>query len=177
MVGGISPGNGRARLGGGEVVLSVTGRAPRRWCDVVLTYGGDLGFAGLMGAGGTGGTCAGRRGPKDAGTVVVRGREVSSSIRPGKAGRHRLPIRGPKALRSSARSQPRDNLVLASDAGFRQRLWLRARPKDQPDRRGLRHPVEHQDAVHRSAMHNLSGGNQQKAVVAKWLIRDCEVLI
>ena len=26
-------------------------------------------------------------------------------------------------------------------------------------------------------MQNLSGGNQQKAVVAKWLVRDCDILI
>ena len=26
-------------------------------------------------------------------------------------------------------------------------------------------------------MQNLSGGNQQKTVVAKWLVRDCDILI
>jgi ribose transport system ATP-binding protein len=39
------------------------------------------------------------------------------------------------------------------------------------DRLGIRTPSVHQTAK------NLSGGNQQKVVLAKWLVRDCDVLI
>ena len=35
-----------------------------------------------------------------------------------------------------------------------------------------------QDAVDRpDGPSNLSGGNQQKVVIAKWLVKDCDVLI
>lgn len=42
---------------------------------------------------------------------------------------------------------------------------------DYIDRLGIRTPSDEQD------VRLLSGGNQQKVVIAKWLLRDCDVLI
>ena len=63
------------------------------------------------------------------------------------------------------------NLERISRAGFIQRGQLRAQFDSHASRLAIRHSSPDQAAG------QLSGGNQQKVVLAKWLARDCDVLI
>jgi ribose transport system ATP-binding protein len=52
-----------------------------------------------------------------------------------------------------------------------------SRQKTPADRRTLRQRAGDQDAEHQQRVRNLSGGNQQKVVIGKWLTADTDVLI
>ena len=93
---------------------------------------------------------------------------------PGRRGpaRHRLPVRGPQALRAGARawtsrrtsSSPRCQqfigVVRASST----------RPATRADRGAARRgPARSRRRASARRVRNLSGGNQQKVVIAKWL--------
>jgi ribose transport system ATP-binding protein len=138
-----------------------------------------LGFAGLMGAGRTE-TARAVIGadPVAAGTVAVRGKQVR--------------ITGPEvAVRHGIGYLPEDRkrhgLMLEQDVAFNVAMAsLRANrgPLGFLRQGRTRKVTEHfiralriKTPSSRTTVKTLSGGNQQKVVIAKWLARDCDVLI
>jgi ribose transport system ATP-binding protein len=166
----------------GEPVLSVRGlstKALLRDVSFEVRRGEILGFAGLMGAGRTevarALVGADRR---SGGTVVVHGREVSIS-NPADAARAGIGYLSEDRKRYGLMlgRSVRDNVALASmpaftsQAGFVQDGKIRSVATEYVSKLRIRTPSVGQ------LVQNLSGGNQQKTVVAKWLVRDCDILI
>ncbi|WP_108483156.1 sugar ABC transporter ATP-binding protein [Oceaniglobus ichthyenteri] len=138
-----------------------------------------LGFAGLMGAGRTEvARIIFGADPRDAGEILVGGQPVN--------------IRTPHAAVEAGigyLSEDRKHFGLAVDMTVRANVAManlgqftnRIGVLDEAamettavkyiDRLGIRTPSDMQD------VRLLSGGNQQKVVIAKWLLRDCDVLI
>jgi ribose transport system ATP-binding protein len=143
-----------------------------------LRKGEILGFAGLMGAGRTEVARAiFGADPIDSGEIHVRGK--------------RAMIKSPKdavtlglAYLSEDRKHfglvtpmsVRDNVTMASWQRFTSgRMWmkdaaLRKTSKEYVDLLKVKTPTVDQET------RLLSGGNQQKVVIAKWLLRDCDIL-
>lgn len=165
-----------------EVLLDVRGlNRGRAIRDVSFTVrkGEILGFAGLMGAGRTEVARAiFGADPIDAGEVWVHGR--------------RIPLRSPQdAVRAGIGylSEDRKNFGLATGMDVESNITLPSL------KRWLRWGMFlHQAAIHAigeqmvqklriktpsltQTARLLSGGNQQKVVIAKWLVQDCDVLI
>jgi ribose transport system ATP-binding protein len=70
----------------------------------------------------------------------------------------------------------RDNAILASIERFTKRLFMDHRKTEENAQKyvgllSIKTPSTAQ------LVKNLSGGNQQKTVLAKWLTRDCDILI
>ena len=138
-----------------------------------------LGFAGLMGAGRTEvARIIFGADPRDAGEIRVAGKAVD--------------IRHPHAAVQAGigyLSEDRKHFGLAVDmsvranvamadlgrftnrAGVLDEAAMKRTALDYIERLGIRTPSDEQ------AVRLLSGGNQQKVVIAKWLLRDCDVLI
>ncbi|WP_140635868.1 sugar ABC transporter ATP-binding protein [Methylibium rhizosphaerae] len=165
----------------GEPMLEVQGLARRGVLHDVsfqLRRGEILGFAGLMGAGRTEvARAVFGADPIDAGTIRVRGREtaIRSPQQAVAAGIGYL-SEDRKHFGLATGLAVQDNILLASLARFRNRLGF------VDDAHGRR---VSQDLVQRLAIKTpnleqlarfLSGGNQQKVVIAKWLLRDCDIL-
>ena len=166
---------------GREVVLRVTGLSTRTLLDDVsfdLRRGEILGFAGLVGAGRTEVARAliGAD-PITAGRVEVFGKRVHIRT-PEDAVAH--------SIAYLSEDRKRFGLLLDKDlventALPSYRIWSRASVVDDSraeettstyvERLRVRTPGVRQLA------RNLSGGNQQKVVLAKWLARDCDILI
>jgi ribose transport system ATP-binding protein len=184
MVGRDVTGEQRPKSAGplGEPVLSVTGlstKALLRDVSFEVRRGEILGFAGLMGAGRTevARALVGAD-KKDGGAVVVHGREVTIS-NPADAAKVGIGYLSEDRKRFGlllGRSV-RDNVVLASMArftngsGFVHDRKIGKVASDAVSKLRIRTPSPAQ------LVQNLSGGNQQKTVVAKWLVRDCDILI
>jgi len=166
--------------GAGEV-LRVDGlRRAGEFADVSFSVraGEVFGLAGLVGAGRSEvvETLYGARRP-DAGTVAVLGQalrpgSVASAVR---AGVGLAPEeRKSQALlldESIARNITVSSLASMSRAGFVDRSAERQAADEQAASLDLR-PRDVSRAVR-----TLSGGNQQKVVLARWLLRDCKVLL
>jgi ribose transport system ATP-binding protein len=166
----------------GEPALSVRGlhtRALLRDVSFEVRRGEILGFAGLMGAGRTevARALVGAD-RKDGGTVAVHGREVSIA-NPADAAKAGIGYLSEDRKRYGVLlgRNVRDNVVLASmsrftnPAGFVVDRLIGRTAADYVAKLRIRTPSTGQ------LVQNLSGGNQQKTVVAKWLVRDCEILI
>ncbi|MCC2594695.1 sugar ABC transporter ATP-binding protein [Tessaracoccus sp. OS52] len=143
-----------------------------------LNKGEILGFAGLMGAGRTE-TARALIGadPRTAGTVTLHGRQVD--------------IRNPRdavelGIGYLSEDRKRYGLILGQDVAAN--IALASIPKftragilqEEPMRRAAAGWVERlavKTPSVRERLRNLSGGNQQKVVLAKWLERDCDVLV
>ena len=166
----------------GEPALSVRGLHTRtllRDVSFEVRRGEILGFAGLMGAGRTevarALVGADRR---DGGTVAVHGREVSIA-NPADAAKAGIGYLSEDRKRYGVLlgRSVRDNVVLASmsrftnASGFVVDRVIGRTAAEYVTKLRIRTPSTGQ------LVQNLSGGNQQKTVVAKWLIRDCEILI
>ena len=143
-----------------------------------LHKGEILGFSGLMGAGRTE-TARALFGadPKESGDIYVNGKKVD--------------IRSPKdavALGIGYLSEDRkrygivvdksvaENSTMAHLKNFVKGLFIDKRKEvsatqEYIDRLNTKTPGTDQLVV------NLSGGNQQKVVLAKWLVKDCDILI
>jgi ABC-type sugar transport system ATPase subunit len=164
----------------GAVALSVRHLRGARVNDVSfeLRYGEVLGFAGLVGAGRTelARTLFGIA-PAESGEILVDGRAVTVR-RPGDA------LGAGIVLVPEDRT--REGLVMTGSLGFNLALpWARDWS------RGCRVNRARRDGIIRRAIHDfaikaadpeqpvvsLSGGNQQKAVVAKWMERPPKILI
>lgn len=165
-----------------EVVLSVEGLSTKdllRDVSFELRKGEILGFAGLMGAGRTEVARAVVGADKtDGGTVRLRGREVRIA-NPADAARHRIGYLSEDRKRYGLllEQEVGANVGLSALAerfqswGFVKDKAMRATARQYVDTLRIKTPSVKQTAK------NLSGGNQQKVVIAKWLVKDCDILI
>ncbi|SPT52827.1 Ribose import ATP-binding protein RbsA [Actinomyces bovis] len=164
-----------------DVVLKVEGLSTKKLLKDVsfeLRRGEILGFAGLVGAGRTE-TARALIGadPKTAGRVEIEGREVNIKS-PEDAVKH--------SVAYLSEDRKRYGLLLDKDLVLNTalpsyRIWSRGIIVDDSKAEGtaanyisrlrVKTPSAHQRAK------NLSGGNQQKVVIGKWLARDCDILI
>ncbi|MFD5321804.1 sugar ABC transporter ATP-binding protein [Streptomyces sp. NPDC127098] len=165
-----------------EVVLDVRGLTTRSLLDDVsfdLRQGEILGFAGLMGSGRTevARALVGAD-PRQSGRVTLRGDEVHIS-NPADAARLGIGYLSEDRKRFGLllEQDVKANIALSAlrdrftTAGFVRDGALRARAEQLIEGLRIRTPSAHQTTRH------LSGGNQQKVVIAKWLVKDCDVLI
>jgi ribose transport system ATP-binding protein len=165
----------------GEVVLEVRnlnrGRVVRN-VSFNVRKGEILGFAGLMGAGRTE-TARAVFGadPIDSGEIIVKGKKVV--IRhPRDAVRHGIGYLSEDRKRYglAVGMNVLDNICMTDLPSFMNTLGV-LKPKKMQDAAGEQ--VETLTIKTPSLMQKvkfLSGGNQQKVVVAKWLIKNCDVL-
>jgi ribose transport system ATP-binding protein len=169
-------------LSGAEVALEVKGlNRGREIRDVSfsLKKGEVLGFAGLMGAGRTEVARAiFGADPRDSGEITVHGRkvEIRSPVDAVRAGIGYL-SEDRKHFGLALGMDVADNVALASmhrftgGAGQLNDEAMRKTARDFIKSLGIRTPSERQE------VRLLSGGNQQKVVIAKWLLRNCDILI
>ncbi len=169
-------------LGDAEVSLQVTGLSRSKEIQDVsfsVQKGEILGFAGLMGAGRTEVARAiFGADPKDAGEIRVHGQVVSikSPTDAVKAGIGYL-SEDRKHFGLATGMNVRDNIALASmdlftsTGGVLNDSEISTTAKGYIAQLGIRTPSDVQE------VRLLSGGNQQKVVIAKWLLRDCDILI
>ncbi|HEX5780575.1 MAG TPA: sugar ABC transporter ATP-binding protein, partial [Solirubrobacteraceae bacterium] len=165
-----------------EVVLEVSGLSTKDLLKDVsfeLRKGEILGFAGLMGAGRTEVARAVVGADRtDGGTITLRGREIRIHT-PADAAKHRIGYLSEdrKQFGILLEQEVNANIGLSALAerfqrwGFMKDRAMRATSREYVDTLRIKTPSVAQMAK------NLSGGNQQKVVIAKWLVKDCDVLI
>ena len=169
-------------LGEAEISLRVQGLSRGKDIqDVSFTVqrGEVLGFAGLMGAGRTEVARAiFGADPRDSGEIEVHGRPVtiqspSDAVRAGIG----YLSEDRKHFGLATGMNVRDNIALssldlfASGQGVLNEDKMAETAQDFIRKLGIRTPSDTQE------VRLLSGGNQQKVVIAKWLLRDCDILI
>jgi ribose transport system ATP-binding protein len=167
---------------GNEIVLRVDGLSDHHLLKDVsfeLRKGEILGFAGLMGAGRTElARAIMGADPKTKGTITLRGQEVkinqpSDAVAAGigylseDRKRYGLLLEQDVTFNVILSSIPR----FSNKLGFLKLNSAAGIARDAIAQLRVRTPSE------RQFLKNLSGGNQQKVVIAKWLTRDCDVLI
>jgi len=169
----------------GEILLEVQNlSAPPRIKEVsfALHRGEVLGFAGLMGAGRTE-TMRAIFGAdaRTSGTILLEGKDISSRLHSPRAAvrlgigfltedRKSQGLLLPKALRMNV-TLARLNDELRAAGG-----WLRRDKEIAVAEDWVRQLTIRCSSIEQSA-ESLSGGNQQKVVLARWLYRNCRVLI
>ncbi|MFF2370277.1 sugar ABC transporter ATP-binding protein [Agromyces sp. NPDC058110] len=165
-----------------EPVLAVSGLSTRsllRDVSFEVHAGEILGFAGLMGAGRTevARAIVGAD-PKESGEIRVHGAPVSIG-NPAEASKHGIGYLSEdrKHLGVLLERSVRENIVLSalrdytSALGFVNDARIESTGRDYIEKLRIKTPSSAQ------LVRNLSGGNQQKVVIAKWLAKDCDVLI
>jgi ribose transport system ATP-binding protein len=164
-----------------EVLLEVSGLSTKPLLKDVsfeLREGEILGFAGLMGAGRTEVARALVGADKtDGGAIRLRGRRVQIAS-PADAARHRIGYLSEdrKQFGLLLEQDVNANITVSSIPdfaryGFMQDRAMRKRSKSYVDSLRIKTPSILQTTK------NLSGGNQQKVVIAKWLLKNCDILI
>jgi ribose transport system ATP-binding protein len=165
-----------------EVLLSVRGLSTKtllRDVSFDLMKGEILGFAGLMGAGRTEVARALVGADKTiSGDVILRGKHIHIS-NPAEAAKHRLGYLSEdrKQLGLLLEQDLNSNIGLSS---LRERFQSLGFVKDKAVRAASARYVRDlriKTPSTTQAAKNLSGGNQQKVVIAKWLVKNCDVLI
>jgi ribose transport system ATP-binding protein len=172
------------RLGpghGGKVLMSVRGLGEDQKLAEIsfdLHEGEVLGIAGLVGSGQSelAGALAGAR-KRHRGTITIDGRQVGlSSPRDAiKAGIGLLP-QDRKAHGFVPDMSVAGNITLASLPMF-SRLSVRNDRKENAEARRLAERLEMRISSVAQPMKTLSGGTQQKAILARWLVRSARILI
>ncbi|MFZ4614747.1 MAG: sugar ABC transporter ATP-binding protein [Rectinemataceae bacterium] len=157
------------RLNAGKLVRDVS---------FELHQGEILGVAGLMGSGRTE-TARAIFGADEiqSGTIEVRGHRAHIES-PEDAVRHGIGYLSEdrKRFGLAVNLSVKDNMAMATYGRFESGPFVNARrlrevSQDYVDKLSIRTPSIEQ------IIRNLSGGNQQKVVIAKWLIRNCDILI
>ncbi|MEV4001841.1 sugar ABC transporter ATP-binding protein [Actinomadura sp. NPDC049753] len=152
-------------------VLRVRGLAggPLRGVDVEVRQGEIVGVAGLLGSGRTtllralfGGLPAGA-GRIEMGGAVVRNRTVAAAMRAGIA-----LVPEDRARDAAFADQPLWQNISATVVGEYWSGWRMERRAERRDAAGLMEPFAVRAAGPDVAFGALSGGNQQKAVLARW---------
>ncbi|WP_417670374.1 sugar ABC transporter ATP-binding protein [Roseibium sp.] len=169
-------------LSAAETVLDVRGLTRGREIrDVSFSVkkGEILGFAGLMGAGRTEVARAiFGADDRDGGEILVHGKpcDIRQPADAVKAGIGYL-SEDRKHFGLATGMDVRANIALASldrfsgKAGILDEDAMRSTAQEYIAKLGIRTPSDRQE------VRLLSGGNQQKVVIAKWLYRDCDILI
>ncbi|MFF7652096.1 sugar ABC transporter ATP-binding protein [Streptomyces sp. NPDC007983] len=146
--------------------------------DLDLAPGEIVGLAGLVGSGRSEilETVYGARRPT-AGRVLVDGRplrpgSVTAAVRAGLG----LAPEERKAQALLMLESVTRNVSVSSLARFSRAGWLDRGAERDAARRSVRDLSLHPDDPERP-VRTLSGGNQQKAVLARWLLRGCRVLL
>jgi ribose transport system ATP-binding protein len=164
-----------------KVVLKVTGLSTKDLLDDVsfeLHKGEILGFAGLMGAGRTEVARAIVGADRTtAGTIELNGKPVTignPAVAAGLGLGYLSEDR--KHLGLMLERDVKDNIALSSlkmfsRMGVLDNRAMKATATEYIDKLRIKTPSSAQTAK------NLSGGNQQKIVIAKWLVKDCDILI
>jgi ribose transport system ATP-binding protein len=167
--------------GSEEVVLDVQSlqtRAKLRDVSFHLRRGEILGLAGLMGAGRTE-TARAIIGadPLSSGTVKVNGRQVRITSPTAAA---RLGIcylsEDRKQLGVLVGQSVRDNISLPSLGEFSRFGFINEAAIDEAARKYVSRLNVKTPSISQET-DKLSGGNQQKIAIAKWLVKDCDVFI
>jgi rhamnose transport system ATP-binding protein len=166
----------------GEVVLAVSGLGREGvFGDISFEVrsGEVLGFAGLVGAGRTDVALAlFGVAPADTGTITIDGSPVviespRDALRHGIAymseDRRRLGLSMPQSITT--------NITLATLDRYTSPLGIVRRQDEARDAAGLRDRLSIRATSLDTPIEHLSGGNQQKAMLAKWLNADPRVLI
>ena len=164
-----------------EVVLSVRDLSTKKVLRDVsfdLRRGEILGFAGLMGAGRTEVARALVGADRKRGEILLHGKSVT--IRnPAEAARRGIGYLSEdrKHLGLLLEQDVSTNIVLPSliesfsRSGVVRQRKIRVSAQAMVQRLRIKTPSVNQVTKH------LSGGNQQKVVIAKWLVKDCDILI
>jgi ribose transport system ATP-binding protein len=158
-----------SRLNAGKLVRDVS---------FDLRKGEILGVAGLMGSGRTE-TARAIFGADavQSGTIEIRGRRVQlRSPEDAVANGIGYLSEDRKRFGLAVNLSVKDNMAMATYDLFERGLFIHARKVgqvsgDYVQKLNIRTPSLEQ------LLRNLSGGNQQKVVIAKWLIRNCDILI
>lgn len=165
-----------------EVILSVENLSTRSTLKDVsfeLRKGEILGFAGLMGAGRTEVARAIVGADKStSGTISLHGRAVTINS-PAEAAALGIGYLSEDRKKYGVllERNVKENIVLSSlsrylgGLGFVKEGAIETTGREFVDRLRIKTPSTSR------LVKNLSGGNQQKVVVAKWLVKDCDVLI
>lgn len=166
---------------GSEVALEVRGlhRPPVRNVSFHLRRGEILGFAGLMGAGRTEVARAiFGADPIESGEIMVNGRRAVIRS-PEEAVRHGIGYLSEDRKRYGVTlgMDVMDNLAMASFHKFLGTLGTVRSSQVREAAQTVAAQLQIKTPSLRQRVKNLSGGNQQKVVIGKWLIRDCDILI
>ncbi|MDO5445090.1 MAG: sugar ABC transporter ATP-binding protein [Eubacteriales bacterium] len=166
----------------GKETLRVENLCGGRWFQNISfsAYSGEiLGVAGLIGAGRTEvmETIFGAR-KRESGKVFVNGEEVNfESPKDAIAARIGMVTEDRRRTGLMLQSTVRENVVLPSltenhkKFNFLNFKWEKETAKEYVDKLGVKTPsIE-------TLIANLSGGNQQKVILAKWLIASSDILI
>lgn len=171
----------RTKVTSEEVVLTVQGLSTRRLLRDVsfeVRRGEVLGFAGLMGAGRTEVVrCVFGADPRSGGMIQVHGRTVNirEAADAVQAGIGYL-SEDRKQFGLLLEQDIKANTVMAAMrdfniGGFVLDGRIRTVGQEYSDKLRVKTPSVNQ------LLSKLSGGNQQKVVISKWLVRNCDVLI
>jgi len=172
----------RAQAGqGGEEALRVVGLRRKgviRDVSFSVRKGEILGFAGLMGAGRTEVARAVFGADRiDGGEIFVRGAKVRIDTPTDAVGHGLAYLSEDRKRFGLITTLPVEhNITISSwrrflaNVIFVRRAELRDAARDYVERLRVKTPTIDQE------VRLLSGGNQQKVVIAKWLLRDCDVL-
>ena len=143
-----------------------------------LRKGEILGFSGLMGAGRTE-TARALFGAdkKDSGDVYINGKkvEINSPEDAVKCGIGYL-SEDRKRYGCVVAKTVAENTTMASMENFMSGLFINKKKEEESAWEYVKALKTKTPTVDTEVV-NLSGGNQQKVVIAKWLVRDCEILI
>ncbi len=143
-----------------------------------LHKGEILGFSGLMGAGRTE-TARALFGadPKDSGDVYINGKKIDIK-NPMDAVRNGIGYLSEDRKRYGIVVQKTvaENSTLASMDDYMNGIFINKKKEAEIAQKYVESLKTKTPSVDQLVV-NLSGGNQQKVVIAKWLVRDCDILI
>ncbi|WP_211230322.1 sugar ABC transporter ATP-binding protein [Inquilinus limosus] len=165
----------------GETALEVEGLGRAgRFADIGFTLrrGEVLGMAGLVGAGRTDVARAlFGIAPADRGRIRVKGREVVITDPARAIGLGLAYVPEDRAAAGIFRSLPVDQNITAAAPGRIARRGVISTAAERAAARGAIEKLRIRLASPRQPIGELSGGNQQKAILARWLMTDPEILI
>jgi len=162
------------------VVLKVDGLTSKDVDNVSfeLRKGEILGFAGLMGAGRTEvARLIFGADKKDSGDIYINGKKADIRS-PRDAVRNGIGYLSEDRKRYGCILGMRvaDNIVLPSLSNYIRGLFINEK-KITSDSLEYKDKIDIRTPTVDQMLKNLSGGNQQKVIIAKWLIRNCDILI